>query len=152
MKRLALLCSITVIGLGALMFAQANQSKEQAAQATAPATPNVRQPTITPQKGQSAVQQQQDLAECYEIATSKTGVDPRALGAITAGKLDSIPGMPSSGKTEMSTATATPQKGASAANKKAMLDKFQLANQGCMQAKGYIVKRTAPSAPSPKQQ
>ena len=97
MKRLALLFSIIVIGLGALMFAQAGQSKEQAAQATAPVTPNVKQPTITPQKGQSAAQQQQDLAECYEIAKSKTGVDPRALGAITAGKFDSIPGMPSSG-------------------------------------------------------
>ena len=37
MKRLALLFSMIVIGLGALMFAQASQSKEQAAQATAPA-------------------------------------------------------------------------------------------------------------------
>jgi cytoskeletal protein RodZ len=150
MKRLALLFSIIVIGLGALMFAQASQSREQAAQATAQATPNVQQPTITPQKGQSAAQQQQDLAECYEIAKSKTGVDPRALGAITAGKFDSIPGMPNSSKTETSTATATPQEGASGA-KNAMLDKFQLANQGCMQAKGYIVKSPAPSAPSPKQ-
>jgi len=86
------LFSIVVIGLGALIFAQANQSKEKAAQATAPAKSNVKQPTITPQKGQSAAQQQQDLQSVYEIATSKTGVDPRALGAITAGSSTAFQG------------------------------------------------------------
>jgi hypothetical protein len=135
MKHLVLLFSVIVVGV--LMFAQASQIEQQ--------------PTVTPQQGQSAAQQKQDLAECYQIAKAKTGIDPRDLAAIAPGTLDSIPGTQSSGNVETSTPSAAPQKGASGANKKAF-DKFQLANEGCMQARGYIVKSPAPNAPSPKQQ
>jgi hypothetical protein len=149
MKRLPLF-SINVLALGALTFAQPSQSKEQAAQATAQETPNVQQPTITPQQAQSAAQQQQDLATCYEIAKAKTGIDPRDLGAAATGKLDSIPGMESSGKAATPVAPAKPQNAEPIADKKAMFDKFQLANKGCMQAKGYLVKSPTPNAVSPK--
>jgi len=153
MKCLVVLFSIGVLALGALTFAQSGKSNEQAAQATAPATSNVQQPTITPQQGQSAAQQQQDLAACYEVAKAKTGIDPRDLSSVASGKLDSIPGMENSGKSATPAAPATPQNAAPAADKKAMFDKFQLANQGCMQAKGYLVKSPSPTpnAESPKQ-
>jgi hypothetical protein len=94
-----------------------------------------------------AAQQQKDLAECYEIAKAKTGIDPQALGAIAP----SIPGMPTSGNPASSAAGAgATEKAGSSAGKKAMIDKFQLANQGCLQVRGYIVKSRTPQAAPPK--
>jgi hypothetical protein len=145
MKRFAKMLSVVlVMSFGSLAFAQATQGS---------APSGAKQPEVTPQQGQSAAQQQKDLAECYEIAKAETGVDLRGLGEVAPGKFD-IPGMSSgAGKADASAAqAATPAKGASGTEKKAMFDKFQLANQGCMQARGYLVKKPpAPQAAQPKQ-
>jgi hypothetical protein len=151
MKRFALWFSVGVLALDTLTFAQTTQSNAEAAQTPGTATSTAQQPTITPQQGQSAAQQQQDLAGCYEVAKAKTGIDPRDLSSVAAGKLNSIPGMESSSKSATPTGSATPQNAAPTAEKKAMFDKFQLANQGCMEAKGYLVKSPTPTAQSPKQ-
>jgi hypothetical protein len=143
MERFALILSILVIALGSPTLAQTSQSKE--------ATPSTAEPPqVTPQQGQSAAQQRHDLAECYDIAKAKTGVDPRALAEATGGKVN-IPGMPSAPNADSAAAAAgTPGKDAPSADKKLMLDKFQLANQGCLQARGYIIKNPAAPAPPPK--
>ena len=115
--------------------------------ASAQAPPGAQQPKVAPQHGQSAAQQQKDLAECYQIAQENTGIDPSALESIAPG----IPGMSSSGKPESSPANAgAPEKASSGAGKKPVIDKFQLANQGCLQARGYLVKSPKPKAAPPK--
>src|SRR4051794_15245042 len=98
--------------------------------ASAQTPSGAQKPTVAPQQGQSAAQQHKDLAECYEMAKAKTGIDPSALEAIAPG----IPGMTSSGPEPSAASAGAPGKAASSANKKPMIDKFQLANQGCLQA------------------
>src|SRR5262245_10908911 len=119
------------------------------------------QPSVTPQQGQTAEQQKKDLAECYDIAKAKTGIDPSALlskkvpglsdAASAAGAAGAAPGGASQG------GAAQPSSGGQAqgaADKQAKLDKFQIANQACLKARGYLVKGqvppTAPSAEQPK--
>jgi hypothetical protein len=118
------------------------------------------QPSVAPQKGQTAEEQKKDLAECYDIAKAKTGIDPSALlskkvpglgeAAAAAGAAGAAPGGAGQGE------SAQPPAGGQAqgADKQAKLDKFQIANQACLKARGYLVKgqapATAPAAEQPK--
>ncbi|MCI0348852.1 MAG: hypothetical protein L0Z53_05445 [Acidobacteriales bacterium] len=125
------------------------------------------QPSVTPQKGQSAEQQKKDVSECYNITKEKTGIDPSVLLS------KKVPGLSEAGAATQDAASAAaaaaggapgasqpsvPAEGAPAADaegKEAKLNKFQLANQACLQARGYLVKgqapATAPAAEQPKQ-
>jgi|SRR3954453_15227924 len=134
MKRFAIVLSITVFVLfGSWVSAQNSESK-----GAAPANPQ--QPQVTPQQGQSPAQQQQDLAECYDVAKAKTGIDLRELSAMAPAGLK-IPGtenLPSAA------ASGAPAKAAASASTKAML-----ANQACLKARGYLMKNPAPKAIAP---
>jgi predicted lipid-binding transport protein (Tim44 family) len=139
MKTTILLMTLLLVSFGPIMLAQ------EPGQPAKPA-PDAQQPAVIPQQGQSPAQKQQDLAECYDIAKAKTGIDPRAL----SGAVPGIPGMPSTAQPEAAAGAAAPEKDASDATQKMSLDKFQLANQACLQARGYVVKAPKPKAEPPK--
>lgn len=113
------------------------------------------QPSVTPQKGQTAEEQKKDLAECYDIAKAKTGIDPSALLS------KKVPGLNDAAADAAAASGAANQGGAQppaggqaqgAADKQAKLDKFQIANQACLKARGYLVKDQAPAtAPAAEQ-
>lgn len=103
-------------------------------------------PEITAKYKQSAEEQQRDISECYEIAKSRTGINPEDL---TASAATEAPSNPRSAGT--STATSTPpeadSKASAEANRAAnqsssgnqQLDTFRAANEACLRARGYVV-------------
>lgn len=148
---------------------------EAQAPASAPA-----QPEVTAQKGQTAEQQKQDLQECYDIAKAKTGIDPQALtglmgkgtgamGAAAGQATDAAAG--AAGSAAAATQKAAGQEGqsgqapaaadnsanaagsAASNNATTKMDLFSAANQGCLKARGYLVKGAeAPAATQPPPQ
>jgi hypothetical protein len=127
------------------------------------------QPSVTPQKGQTAEEQKKDMSECYDIAKAKTGIDPSTL----LGMSKKVPGVGEAGSATQAGAAAAagaagaatganqpaaapqPESGqAQSSASKAKLDKFEIANQACLKARGYLVKgqapATAPAAEQPK--
>jgi hypothetical protein len=129
----------------------------------APSAAQVSASQVTAQHGQTEAQKQKDLQECYNIAKAKTGVDPQALMGIAGGSAgtSSSPQAATSGATsgiESAVGSAASGQGAEAAkssaasNAKTKLDLFGVANQGCVEARGYLVKAPAAStAPAPPQ-
>ena len=122
------------------------------------------QPSVTPQKGQTAEEQKKDISECYDIAKAKTGIDPSALlskkglgeaasatqaaGASAAGAAGAATGASNQGAAQPSESAQAE----GAAGKQAKLDKFQVANQACLKARGYLIKGQAPAtAPATEQ-
>lgn len=119
------------------------------------ATPQ--QPSVTPQKGQTAEEQKKDLAECYEIAKAKTGIDPSMLsglskkvpGASGAESATQAGAAAAAGAATGATQPAAPAESGqaqAAASNEAKLNKFEMANQACLKARGYLVKSQAPAA------
>jgi hypothetical protein len=159
--------------LAVLCLQLARQGAAQAASST-PA-----QPQVTAQQGQTAEQQKKDLQDCYDIAKAKTGVDPQALtglmgkgkgtmGAAASQASDTVTG--AAGSAASATQKPTGQAGqsgqanaaadesasaaGSAANNSATtkMDLFSAADQGCLKARGYLVKGEAPAATQPPPQ
>jgi hypothetical protein len=117
--------------------------------------PAAAQPHVTPTQGQSAAQQQKDLSECYNIAKEKTGIDPQMLGNLMPGNSSGAAagqagaqapaqsGQNSAGGVMGAAAGAMGQSAPSAGakgTKASKINTFQMANQGCLQARGYLVK------------
>jgi hypothetical protein len=150
--RLQLLILSVFIFVGWAVMQQPTANAGQGAQSTPEAS-------VTPQKGQSAEQQKKDLAECYKIAKEKTGIDPWAIPGLSK----SVPGLGEAGDAAQNAAsggdTAAGTTGAkqpsaapsspgaqSGESKQAKLNKFEVANQACLQGRGYLVKGQAPAA------
>ena len=143
--------------LSIFIFAGWVAMQQSPANAGQGAEPSPAQPSVTPQKGQTAAEQKKDLTECYDIAKAKTGIDPSALLSKkvsglgdAAASAAAATGAANQGAAQSS--AGEPAKGA--ADKQAKLDKFQIANQACLKARGYLVKgeapATAPAAEQPK--
>jgi hypothetical protein len=132
------------------------------------------QPKLTPQRGQTAAQQQKDLQDCYEIAKAKTGVDPQAITAFmghkqqpgaaagtSSGSLAGAAGAAMGGaqnaageavsQTGQAAGAAADQSAAAAGaaastNAKTKFDLWSSADKACLVGRGYLVKMPSSSA------
>lgn len=157
--RVQLLLLSVFIFAGWMAMQQPAASGDQGAQASSEQT------AVTPQKGQTAAEQKQDMSECYDIAKAKTGIDPSALVGLSkktpgAGEAASATeaasaaaGAAGAGTGSQPAAAPQPESGqAQNSANKAKLDKFEMANQACLKARGYLVKGQAPAtAPATEQ-
>jgi hypothetical protein len=154
---------------GSFAFAQTGQPEGS----KAASAPQMSASQVTAQHGQTEAQKQKDLQECYNIAKAKTGVDPQALMGVAGGSaatsssqtagtsgatsgVESAVGEAASQAGQSSAATSVGQgadaaKSSAATNAKTKLDLFSVANQGCVEASGYLVKAPAAST-TPNQQ
>lgn len=119
------------------------------------------QTEITPQRGQSAADQQKDLRECFDIAKSRTGVDPSTLsaaaskipGAGAAPSTDANPADSAAGKQVGSAtgmareATGSAAGAAPSSDVASKMSTFDAANKACLQARGYVVKGATGTMP-----
>jgi hypothetical protein len=153
--------------LALAVFAGTNRATAQANQDNAQSAGSVQQPEIQPQKGQSPQEQKKDISDCYDLAKSKTGIDPSALsslskdkaagaasaaGANTGGAMGQVAeaaGAQSAQDQSTTAAAGAAQPSADvsgAASPESKMDTFKMADQACLKARGYIVKSSVPKA------
>lgn len=140
---------VQLLVLSVFLFVGWVVMQQPSASAGQPAQASSEQPSVTPQQGQTADQQKKDLAECYDIAKAKTGIDPAALISKKIPGLSEAASATQAGAAGGNQSTAPPAASGQApasADKQAKLDKFQIANQACLKARGYLVKGQAPTA------
>jgi hypothetical protein len=122
---------ITIVFFGFLTFGQTSEGNA--------APPNPQPPQVAPQHEQCVAQQQDEFADCYDVAKMKTGGGPHMLNSVA-------PGVKTPGMEGLSAATGASAKALPSASTKAML-----ANAACLKARGYLIKHRAPKAAPPQQ-
>ncbi len=109
-------------------------------------------PKVTAEYRQSPEDQQKDIAECYEIAKTRTGIDPAELNQADKSNASDSSKTAQNVPAEADSAASAAADRAANTPKEQPIDTFRRANEACLKARGYIVNKTNSkgSAPSPE--